>query len=282
MLPIVDLQLPEGHSRLAGSLHESGFAVVVGHGITSTQLNAFYQPWSEFFLHGDKADFKADPATQAGYFSTEEAETARFATAQDLKEYFQFWPGGRLPAALRQITLRLYDTMYELARTVLTALQQQTSEALWEKLARPLPDYLSRPDTMIRVLRYPPLTGREPPWALRAAPHEDINFITLLPAANQSGLQIKPGHAVWQPVDAPNGAIIINIGDMLQELTDHKLPSTTHRVVNPTGPAGQQARITAPLFCHPEPELRLSDQYTAGAYLRERLTEINPMQLKPD
>ena len=282
MLPVADLQSTDGHRQLAQSLHESGFAVISGHGIPANQLAAFYENWNNFFLESDKTTFKADPATHAGYFSLENAETAKSAAAQDIKEYYQFWPGGPLPDSQRQLTLQLYDLMYELATTVLAVLQRYSADTLWARLERPLADYLSRPDTMMRILRYPPLTGSEPTQALRAAPHEDINFITLLPAATQSGLQIKPRKSDWQPVDTPDGAIIINIGDMLQELTDHKLPSTTHRVINPKGIAGHQARVSAPLFCHPEPSLRLSDQYTAGAYLRERLNEINPKQMGDD
>ena len=282
MIPIADLQSIVGHKRLAKSLQEFGFTVVVGHDISETKLATFYKSWNDFFLESDKTAFKANPATQTGYFSMEDAETAKLAAAQDLKEYYQFWPGGPLPSSQRQLTLQLYDLMYELATTVLVVLQRYSADELWARLERSLADYLSRPDTMIRILRYPPLTGSEPTHAMRAAAHEDINFITLLPAATQGGLQIKPRQSDWHPVDAPKGAIIVNIGDMLQELTDNKLPSTTHRVINPEGIVGNQARITAPLFCHPESSLRLSNRYTAGEYLRERLNEINLKQMRLD
>ena len=105
---------------------------------------------------------------------------------------------------------------------------------------------------MIRLLYYPPLSGNEPADAMRAAPHEDINFITLLPAASQQGLEIKPKQSDWQQVETSSDSIVVNIGDMLKELTDHELPSTTHRVVNPAKEARQMARISAPLFCHPD------------------------------
>ncbi len=172
--------------------------------------------------------------------------------------------------------------MFELATIVLIKLQQYSDEELWGNLVKPLDTYLSRQDTMIRILRYPPLTGSEPTQAMRAAPHEDINFITLLPAATQSGLEIKPKNSGWKAVEAPKGSVIVNVGDMLQELTGYKLPSTTHRVINPEGHRRQEERITAPMFCHPEPSLRLSDKYTAGEYLRERLNEINVRQMRVD
>ena len=167
--------------------------------------------------------------------------------------------------------------MYELATTVLAVLQDYSEEAMWVRLEKPLPDYLSRSDTMIRVLYYPPLETTESPEALRAAPHEDINFVTLLPAATQSGLQIRPRQSSWQSVTAPEGAIVGNIGDMLGNI-DFNID----RVINPVGNAGRQARVTAPLFCHPESSLQLSDRYTAGSYLRERLNEINTRQLRTD
>ena len=135
---------------------------------------------------------------------------------------------------------------------------------------------------MLRILRYPPFTEIEPGRAIRAAAHEDINFITLLPAANQSGLEIKPKGEDWTSVEAPAGSIIINIGDMLQELTQGMLPSTTHRVVNPDGADTGSARLTAPVFCHPYDDLVLSERYTAGQYLYERLAAINPAGLVPD
>ena len=133
---------------------------------------------------------------------------------------------------------------------------------------------------MCRILHYPALTGDETEGAIRAGAHEDINFITLLPAATASGLEIKPGDSDWLPVSAAPGSIFINIGDMMQELTRGALPSTTHRVVNPDA-ADNTARITAPVFCHPVESLRLSERHTAGSYLNERLTEINPEALRP-
>jgi len=104
----------------------------------------------------------------------------------------------------------------------------------------------------------------------------------MLPAASESGLQIKPkGTDDWIPVEAPPGSIVINVGDMLQELTNGAMPSTTHQVVNPTGDAANKARLTAPVFCHPYPEMVLSDRYTAKSYLHERLSEINSIELRP-
>ncbi len=279
---IVDLKSDAAPAAVTDSLIESGFAVVENHPIPAEELAHFYSLWDEFFCEGNPRQYATDAASQAGYFSPTLAETAKGHEAQDLKEYFQYWPGGGLPEQVKAITLRYYDAIFDLGGTVATWLQENTAAELWTHIDKPLAEYLSRKQTLLRILRYPPLTGNEPPDAIRAGAHEDINLLTMLPAASQSGLELQPkGQNNWVPVEAPEGSIVINIGDMLQELTRGTLPSTTHRVVNPTGEAAKLARLTAPVFCHPYPEMVLSERYTAGAYLHERLNEINPEPLRP-
>lgn len=281
MLQVVDLAAASAPQAVTESLVLSGFAVVENHPVPLAELRDFYAAWDDFFVNGEPGRYVPDVKTQTGYFAPEQAETAKGGEAQDLKEYFQYCEGGKLPDDLKDMTLAYYNRLFSLGRNILNWVEENTAASLWRSLEKPLHEYLVTSHSMLRVLRYPPLTGHEPAGAIRAGAHEDINFITLLPAASQSGLEIKPRGQAWQPVDAPEGSIIINIGDMLQELTEGKLPSTTHRVVNPTGEAAGYARLTSPLFCHPEPDLRLSDRHTADSYLRERLEEINPLALKP-
>ena len=278
---ILDAGRADAPEAVAASLKESGFAVLERHPVAPDMLNRLYPAWDAFFRSDETAGYLTDAESQAGYFPPGLAETAKGHQYQDLKEYFQYWPGGSLPPAVRALTLAYHEQMFRLGGTILSWLQANTPGAWWRRLDRPLATCLSREQTLLRVLRYPPLTGDEPAGALRAAAHEDINLITLLPAASESGLEIRPQGMDWIPVAAPAGAIIINAGDMLQELTDGALPSTTHRVVNPTGAAAPRARLTAPLFCHPDADMTLSERYTAGAYLRERLTEINQEKLRP-
>lgn len=281
MPPVVDLGRSSGAREVADSLRNSGFAVITNHPIPLPGFRELFDAWGSFFRSSRKTDYPADASSQAGYFSPEQAETAIGSPDRDLKEYFQYWPDTALPPETRKLTIRIFDQMFSLAGDILSSLERQTSASLWQRLPTPLGHCLSRSDTMLRILRYPPLRGDEPRNAIRASAHEDINFITLLPAASEAGLEIRPRGQDWQPVEAPEGAIIINIGDMLQELTDGVLPSTTHRVVNPRPGTAHRARLTAPLFCHPEPDLVLSDRYTAGEYLTERLNEINPEALRP-
>ncbi len=282
MIKAVDLGTPDSHEQVVTSLIESGFAVIENHGIEKQSLTDLYARWDDLFVNGEFRKFEADANSQNGYFSQDQSETAKGATEKDLKEFFQYRPGCEMPAALRELTANYFDTLFDLGKTILTWIQENTSTKLWESLDRPLPDWLDYEQTMLRILRYPPMTGNEPPGAIRAGAHEDINFITLLPAASKPGLEIRPKGQDWSAVEAPSGSIIINIGDMLQELTGGVLPSTTHRVVNPEGEDVTAARITAPVFCHPYDSLVLSDRYTAGQYLHERLAEISAEGLVPD
>ena len=128
--------------------------------------------------------------------------------------------------------------------------------------------------TLLRVLHYPPLEGDEELGAIRAGAHEDINLLTVLPAANEPGLQVKTKEGDWLNVPCDFGNLIINIGDMLQEASGGYYPSTTHRVINPEGSDKTKSRISLPLFLHPKPEVVLSDRHTANSYLMERLREL--------
>ena len=273
---LVDFTSPEAPRIFSESMLESGFAVIGKHNISDSEISSFYQAWEHFFLYGEPEEFLSKGDDQAGYFSTDKAETAKGNNVQDLKEYFQYWPGTKLPSHLTQLTQSFFTKMISLGLITMLWLQENTDSSLWHKIDRPFPEYLSKEHTLLRVLRYPPIKGPLAPKALRAAAHEDINLITLLPAADEPGLQLKSKSSdEWFPLEAPAGSIVVNIGDMLQELTDGSLPSTSHRVVNPKQEHAQNSRMTAPVFCPPHPELILSERYSAEDYLSERLKEIN-------
>ena len=125
--------------------------------------------------------------------------------------------------------------------------------------------------TLLRILHYPPIGG--PVSAMRAAPHEDINLITILPMSSADGLEVLSG-GQWIPVPADFDHVVVNIGDMLQEASAGHFPSTTHRVVNPAGADMGVSRMSLPLFLHPRPDVVLSKRYTAKSYLDERLREL--------
>ena len=273
---LVDFTSPEAPRIFTESMLESGFAVVSNHNISREEISDFYQAWEHFFVSEKPEEFLAKGEDQAGYFSEEKAETAKGNTAQDLKEYFQYWPGTKVPPHLNEITLSFFRKMIDMGLIAMLWLQENTDSNIWHRIDRPFPEYLSREHTLLRILRYPPIKGPVKPTATRAAAHEDINLITMLPAANEPGLELKSkSTGEWFPLEAPSGSIVVNIGDMLQELTDGLLPSTSHRVVNPKPEQTVNSRMTAPVFCHPHPELILSERYSAKDYLSERLNEIN-------
>ena len=97
---------------------------------------------------------------------------------------------------------------------------------------------------------------------------------TLLLGAEEAGLELLTRKGEWKAIRVPEGALVINVGDMLQETSGGYFPSTTHRVINPTGEGSSQSRLSLPLFLHPRPEVVLSDKHTADSYLKERLREL--------
>jgi isopenicillin N synthase-like dioxygenase len=142
-------------------------------------------------------------------------------------------------------------------------------------------------NSILRAIHYPPITS-EPKSAIRAEQHEDINLITLLVGASAEGLEILSKQNEWLPIQAGDGEIVVNVGDMLQRLTNDRLKSTTHRVVNPPREKWHTSRYSLPFFLHPKSDMSLAcldscitaknpkkyEDYTAGQYLDERLREI--------
>ncbi|MGK0338990.1 MAG: isopenicillin N synthase-like dioxygenase [Candidatus Azotimanducaceae bacterium] len=115
------------------------------------------------------------------------------------------------------------------------------------------------------------LAEQETTWA---AAHEDINLLTILPASDAPGLQVQKKNGEWMDVTSDGNQVIVNIGDMLQEASAGYFPSTSHRVVTQAGADNRSGRMSLPLFLHPRPEVVLSERYTAGSYLKERLEEL--------
>ena len=274
-IPVVDYLAPDAAEQFTRSLHETGFGVLKNHPIPQPLVEQIYAEWLAFFDDEGKNAFAFSKETQDGYFSTEISETAKGYTQKDIKEYFHIYPWGRIPEALRGNALHYYDQANTLATELLGWVQQFSPAEVSAKYREPLSDMIrgSR-QSLLRVLRYPPLTGHEPPGALRAAAHGDINLLTILPAANEPGLQVLDKQGAWIDVPCDFGLLIVNIGDMLEEASSGYYPSTQHRVVNPTGEGARKSRVSLPLFLHPRPEVVLSDRYTADAYLNERLREL--------
>ncbi|MDR3608474.1 MAG: 2-oxoglutarate and iron-dependent oxygenase domain-containing protein [Oligoflexia bacterium] len=257
------------------SLRETGFAVITHHPISAELIKETFAEWGRFFASDSKFQYTFDPSKQAGYFPFR-SENAKDSGKKDLKEFYHYYSArSELPEGVRRFTPELFGKMSALGAELLSWIEQNTPAEVLRKFSMPLSEMIrGSQDTLLRPIHYPPLTGIEEEGAVRAAAHEDINLITLLPAATAPGLQVKDMAGNWHDVPCDIGTIVINSGDMLREASGGYYPSTTHRVVNPRGPDAKLPRYSMPLFLHARQEVRLSDRYTAGAYLQQRLREI--------
>lgn len=274
-LVAVDYQAENAAQLFVESLKETGFGVLKNHPIKQELVSNIYSNWQKFFNTESKHDFLFDKEKQDGYFPPEISEVAKGFKAKDIKEYFHYYPWGRCPAELKEEISTYYSEAMSLATELLGWVEDHSQEETAKNFSQPLSSMIDGSDlTLLRVLHYPPLQGDEEADAIRAAAHEDINLLTILPAANEPGLQVKGKDGNWLDVPCDFGNLIVNIGDMLQEASGHYFPSTTHQVVNPEGQDQTKSRISLPLFLHPKPEVKLSERYTADSYLKERLKEL--------
>ena len=274
-LEAVDFTAPDAQQKFVESLRQTGFGVLKNHPIQQSSVASIYAHWQTFFNSEDKNTFLYNKDRQDGYFPQSVSEVAKGFKKKDIKEYFHYYPWGQCPAALKQELSDYYNNTSDLAAQLLNWIELESPKEISQHFSMPLSDMIDNSDqTLLRVLHYPPLAGDEEVDAIRAAAHEDINLITLLPAANEPGLQVKAKDGSWLDVPCDFGNLIVNIGDMLQEASGHYFPSTTHRVVNPEGTDVTKSRISLPLFLHPRPDVKLSERHTAGTYLTERLTEL--------
>ncbi|MFT5294699.1 MAG: isopenicillin N synthase-like dioxygenase [Colwellia sp.] len=274
-IQIVDYQNKDAGKLFVQSLRETGFGVLINHPVQQELVESIYKNWFEFFNTEEKRSYSFDPKKQDGYFSPEISETAKGQTKKDIKEYFHVYPWGRIPEQLKDEILTYYKNASDLASELLDWVEKYSPESVSTKYSEKLSNMIKdTPNTLLRILHYPPLNGDEEPGAVRAAAHEDINLLTILPAANEPGLQVQQQDGSWVDVPSDFGSLIINIGDMLQEASGGYFPSTSHRVINPSGEASKKSRISLPLFLHPRGEVVLSERHTSESYLLERLKEL--------
>ena len=274
-LPTVDYQSPNAAKEFVESLRNTGFGVLKNHPIPQQLVESIYNNWQAFFNSEEKHNFLYNKDTQDGYFPPDVSEVAKGFSVKDIKEYFHVYPKGQVPAQLEAEIREYYRLASEFAQELLSWVQAEAPAEVRAKFSIDLKDMIKDSEqTLLRVLHYPPMTGDEEPGAIRAAAHGDINLLTVLPAANEPGLQVQRQDGSWLDVPCDFGSLIINIGDMLQEASGGYFPSTIHRVINPTGKASDKSRISLPLFLHPRPDVVLSERYTADSYLQERLKEL--------
>lgn len=274
-LEAVDYRSPNAAQDFVKSLRETGFGVLKNHPIRQQLVSNIYQHWQDFYNSDEKHKFRYNVGTQDGYFPPDISETAKGHSKKDIKEYFHYYPWGQCPESYKPELQQYYQEANQLAEQLLSWIEQYTPEDIASHYSQPLSSMIENSDqTLLRVLHYPPLQGNEELGAIRAGAHEDINLITILPAANEPGLQVQLKDGTWIDVPCDFGNLIVNIGDMLQEASDGYFPSTSHRVINPEGTDKTKSRISLPLFLHPRPDVVLSERHTAGSYLHERLVEL--------
>lgn len=278
IIQTVDFESPEAGQQFVRSLHETGFAVLRNHPIPGALLESIVAGWGRFFDSDEKYEFQFDPdnrdGTQQGYYPPQVSETAVGHATRDLKEFFHVVPGGRIPPALEHEILDYRKSTFELGAKLVDWLQCFTPAGVTARLSEPFTDMLCSTASLLRILHYPPLTGSEEANAERAAAHEDINLITILPVAEQPGLQVKDSDDKWIDVASVRGELVVNSGDMLLEATGGYFPSATHRVINPVDGSANVSRLSIPFFLTPRLEVVLSDRYSSGSYLEERLKLI--------
>jgi len=308
-IPVVDLadflsgdaQRKNQFVQQLGSAYESvGFVAVKNHGIPDHLIAQLYEYVQQFFsLPVDhKLSYEIPGlAGQRGYTSFGR-EHAKGSDAPDLKEFFQF---GQMVTdndpikaeypenvQVKQLT-KFNPTLEEAYRNY-----EKSGRALLQAIALYLgldefyfDKHIYNGNSILRCIHYPPITI-EPKSAIRAEQHEDINLITLLVGASADGLEILTKQGEWVGVTSLPEQIVVNVGDMLQRLTNNKLKSTTHRVVNPPREHWHTSRFSMPFFLHPRSEMSLAcldscisdsnpkayEDATAGEYLDERLREI--------
>ena len=209
---VVDMAAPDAAKKFTDSLKETGFAVVTNHGIDYSLVDIIYDEWRRFFVSGsaDQDKYLRNKETQDGYFNVQEAESAKGVEVKDLKQYYQlYFPHGRYPTEVSQAAQQLFEAMIFLGIQLLTWIDQNMDTVVREKVTQNLKkccidkiaDTIDTSQTMLRILRYPPFLEIEEklsskleevrPGAVRAAAHEDINLITLLPAGSSAGLEVK-------------------------------------------------------------------------------------------
>ena len=272
----VDFNAEDASQRFAESLSQTGFAVLTNHPLDWGLIEKAYAEWQAFFNSDAKHKYPFEKKNQDGYISPELSEKAKGEELKDIKEFYHlYFPHGRYPDEISDVTKQIFEQQIALGKVLLKWIEDNLPAELKAKLKCPISEMLSPERTLFRVLYYPPFTGDEEPGAIRAAAHEDINLITLLPSATEPGLQVLSKAGEWVDVPLNPKALIVNIGDMLQELTDHFYISTKHRVINPEGQDCTKARMSMPTFVHAKADAYLSERYpTADQYLTERLREL--------
>ncbi len=263
----VDLKDEDWEKQFVESIKNTGFALIKNHGVSYELIQQVQDEWKELFFKREldhKMKFKYSETSQNGYFPFK-SENAKGQYFSDLKEFYHYFREDYIPDDMSDSTSLLYEELDTVGMLLLSVLSNGYKDGAVNFTEM----CINNKTTLFRPIYYPPLNGTEK--EVRAAAHEDINFITILPAATAVGLQVKDLNENWSDVEFDPDTLVVNVGDMLQMITEGFYKSTSHRVVNVSDGSD---RIATPLFIHARPEVKLNSIYTAKTYLSERLQEI--------
>jgi isopenicillin N synthase-like dioxygenase len=288
-------------AELGAAYREFGFCCISGHGLSRELVDGAYDVFKRFFALPAEVKMRYHVPGTGGArgYTPFKVETAKDSQFPDLKEFWHIGrelpPGSKYAAEMapnlwpaevpdfRKYGYGLYQALDQLGTRVLRALALHID--LPETYVEDKTDF---GNSILRPIHYPPIEQADIP-NVRAGAHEDINFITLLVGASAAGLEVLTREGAWLPITTEGDAIVVNIGDMLQRLSNHVYPSTTHRVTNPPGADARKPRYSVPFFLHPNPDVvldpvatcisvdnpkRYADSITSHEYLQQRLREI--------
>ena len=274
-IPVVDLSRYRDESTredftktLGDALRELGFAAIENHGIEQSVFDRAYAAYKAFFALPDAVKRKyetPEDGRRRGYTSFG-VEHAKDSEKADLKEFFhagrELPPDDpmapRLPKNLWPVEVTEVEAASKALFAELDRVAFDVLESFSVYLGQPkrfLPAMVDKGNTILRVIHYPVCDGFDEPGVMRAAQHEDINLMTLLPPADESGLELLTREGEWLPIHAIPGQIIVDTGDMMSRITNDQIPATTHRVVNPKGEP--KPRYSMPFFVHPHLDVTL-------------------------
>ncbi len=289
--------------ELGNSFSNIGFAIIKNHTVSNELINNTYETFKSFFNLPDEVKKKYEIVELAGQrgYTSKGREHAKNRNVGDLKEFYHIgqtvtdgdpikkeYPDNifveELPS-LEKYGVELYNALENNGIHVLRAIAEYLDLDI-----NYFDSKVHNGNSILRPIHYFPIENPDelPEGAVRAAEHEDINLITLLVGASADGLQVLRKDGVWISANPQPTELVINVGDMLQRLTNNRLKSTTHRVVNPPRESMHLPRHSMPFFLHPTSITDLtciasctSDSNpknyadtTAGEYLNERLREL--------
>tara|TARA_Y100000748_G_scaffold272902_1_gene247082 strand:+ start:624 stop:1553 length:930 start_codon:yes stop_codon:yes gene_type:complete len=281
--------------ELGESFNQTGFAIIKNHDLSKEKTDLLYDAIKTFFALDEENKIKyyfPNLYGQRGYV-VKGQEHAKGSKKGDLKEFFHIgnpsisnpqnvWPHEVIN--FNEVGSEVFLTLENIGLTILKAISMYLDIDI-----KYFDDKVKGGDSILRSIHYYPLDPSDvSDGAVRAAAHGDINLITLLMGASADGLEILTKQNKWIPIRSNDDELVINVGDMLERLTNKKLMSTIHRVVNPSADKLSTSRYSIPFFMHPKSEMDLSclstcysennpkqfEDTTAGQFLEERLRDI--------